>query len=115
METKTIDATNKKLGRIASEAAKILMGKDRADFQKNTFPKVKVHITNASKIILSEKKMRDTTYARYSGYPGGLKTPNMNKIVEDKGYAGLFQNAVYGMLPKNKLRSQMIKNLIVSE
>jgi large subunit ribosomal protein L13 len=110
-----IDAQGKKIGRVASEAAKLLMGKNRTDFARNVVPAVKVKITNASRADVTNKKMTSVEYKSYSGYPGGLKTRSMKKVVSDKGYKELFRKAVYGMLPTNKLRSQMIKNLVITE
>ncbi len=111
----TLDAQNKKLGRIASEAAKLLMGKNRTDFARNTMPDVKVKIVNAGKVDILNKKMGDKFYKTYSGYPGGLKERGMKKVVNDKGFKETFRLAVSGMLPKNKLRTRMMKNLIVTE
>ena len=108
-----IDAQGKKIGRVASEAAKILMGKNRVDFARNIYPAVKVKILNASKADVTNKKTSTTKYKSYSGYPGGLKTTTMKKIVADKGMKEIFRKAVRGMLPSNKLRAQMIKNLII--
>lgn len=111
----TIDATNKKIGRVATEAAVCLMGKDQPDFQKHELADVKVSIINASKVALTEKKKEQKTYTRYTGYPGGLRQPNMTKVLAKHGYAHLFEHAISGMLPKNKLRDRMMKNLIISE
>lgn len=111
----TIDAQGKKLGRVASQAAALLMGKDTVTFQRHIAPKVTVEIINASKADLDAKKREQTTYARYSGFPGGLRHENMNDIIKKKGYSELFHEAVHGMLPKNKLRPIMIKNLVISE
>ena len=113
--THTIDAAGKKLGRVASEAAKIIMGKDLVSFARNTAPKVKVVIENASKIHVTEKKMTQKQYKRYSGYPGGLRFKSMTEVIAEKGYKEIFRKAVYGMLPTNKLRAIMIKNLEVKE
>ena len=110
-----IDAQNKKLGRIASQAAVILMGKNRPDFVRNAIPAVKVKITNAGKISITNKKMEDTTYKNYSGYPGGLRERNMKKVISDKGMKEVLRIATKGMLPKNKLRDRMMKNLIITE
>jgi len=110
-----IDAQNKKLGRLASEAAVILMGKNRADFVRNSIPDVKVKISNASKIFVTHKKMNDKTYKNYSGYPGGLRERTMSKVVSDKGMKEVLRIAIKGMLPKNKLRDRMMKNLIIQE
>ena len=110
----TIDATNKRLGRVASKAASLLMGKNRSNFVRNAAPKdVIVEIMNGAKCVIPRKKMRDTKYTRYSGYPGGLRIMSMEQVVAKKGYGGLFRIAVRGMLPNNKLRPGMLKRLIV--
>jgi large subunit ribosomal protein L13 len=109
----TIDATDKKLGRVASEAAVVLMGKDKADFARNTLSGTRVCIRHADLLDISEKKLAMKTYARYSGYPGGLKHEPMRKVIEKKGHEEVVRKAVYGMLPGNKLRPQMMKNLTV--
>lgn len=111
----TLDAQGKKLGRLASEAATILMGKNRADFVRNAIPKVKLKITNSSKISTTNKKMLEKVYKNYSGYPGGLRERTMKKVVEDFGMKEVLRIAIKGMLPKNKLRDRMMKNLIISK
>ena len=111
----TIDATDKSLGRIATQAAVFLMGKDTTAFRRNAAPSVKVTVENASKAKISSKKMKEKTYQRYSGYPGGRKVINMEKVIEKKGYEEIFRKAVYGMLPANRLRKIMMKNLIIIE
>lgn len=114
MKTYTIDATNKKLGRIASEAASVLRGKDDPTFKPNQLPDVQVEIINAAKIDLSETKLAEQ-YTRYTGYPGGLIHENRGNLIERRGYAPIFQHAVRGMLPANKLRAQALKRLIITE
>lgn len=106
-----IDAQGKKLGRIASEAAKLLMGKNRADFARNNVPDIKVKIINTSKADMNNKKLNNKVYTTYSGYPGGLKQSSMKKIVNDKGMKEVFRKAVIGMLPDNKLKAKMMLNL----
>ena len=113
--TFTIDATDKVLGRVSSEAAKILNGKTLASYQRNTVAPVKVTITNASKIKISETKLGTKSYLRYSGYPGGLTKESAGKLATRKGYAELFRNAIHGMLPANKLRPIIMKNLTITE
>lgn len=113
--THTIDATGKKLGRIATEAAVILMGKHVPGFRKNVMSGDKVLIKNASKISIDDRKLRGKTYTRYSGYPGGFKSAPLKEVVEKKGYGEAFRRAVRGMLPQNKLRDRRIKNLTVEE
>jgi len=110
----TIDATNLKLGRVATKAAVLLQGKD-ASFAKNRIPKTVVKIVNASKIDTTEKKRVGTLYRRHSGYRGSLVTRDMNQVIRDKGYGEVFRKTIYGMIPRNKLTKQMMKNLIVSE
>ena len=106
----TIDATEKAIGRTSSEVAILLMGKNDTDFVKN-----KVEIINASKVKMSEKKGKTVFHETYSGYPGGLKIKSNEQIAAKKGFAELFRLAVYGMLPANKLRPRMMKNLTIKE
>ena len=110
----TIDAENKKIGRVATEAAVFLMGKNLPDFKRNAIPNVTVEIKNVAKASIDEKKLQQKTYSKYSGHPGGLRQPTAKQIVEKKGRKELFKEAVFGMLPKNKLRAKMIKNLIIN-
>ncbi|MEI6296703.1 MAG: 50S ribosomal protein L13 [bacterium] len=111
----TIDALNKSVGRVATEVAFKLMGKNKADYQPNIAPDVKVSIINASKAKITAKKQKEKEYFRHSQYPGGGKTETMERLIARFGYGRVFENAVYGMLPKNKLRSIMIRNLSISE
>lgn len=115
MKEHIIDATNKKIGRVATEAATILMGKDNPNYQPNVNPSVLVKISNVSKADISEKKKEQKIYTRYTGYPGGLRQRNMNKVIDKHGYAKIFESAVYGMLPSNRLRARMMKNLEITE
>lgn len=110
-----IDATNKKLGRVASGAASLLMGKNLRDFKRNEIPTITVIIENASKADIPESKLAQLSYQRYSGYPGGRKVLSASQTIAKKGYSEIFKKAVYGMLPTNSLRPKMIKNLIVKE
>ena len=111
----TIDAKNRTIGRVASEAANFLMGKDMASFVRNAAPKVKVNIVNASKTKVTQKKMIEKVYYSFSGYPGGRKGESLEKVLSKKGFNEVYINAVYGMLPKNKLRKLMMKNLHITE
>ena len=111
----TVDATGKTLGRLASEVAKLLMGKNSTSFVRNTVSGNVVVVENASKIKVDPRKLEEKTYSRYSGYPGGLKTPSMAQVIEKKGYREVVTIAVKGMLPDNKLKSIMMKNLTVKE
>ena len=113
--TYTIDANEKVLGRVASEAAKALMGKNLPDYTANKIADVVVVITNASKTKMSERRKNETLHERYSGQPGGFRTATNAKILEKKGWAGLYELAVYGMLPANKLRPLMMKRLTIKD
>lgn len=110
-----IDAQNKKLGRVASEAAFILMGKNTPAFAKNIVPDVKVEIINAAKADISQKKKDGKFYLTYSGFPGGQKNETLGKLIERKGITEAFIRAVKGMLPDNKLKTKMMINLTVTE
>jgi large subunit ribosomal protein L13 len=109
----TLDATNKKLGRIATEIASILRGKNSPDFAPNKLSGNKVEITNASKLDLTGRL--DETYKTFSGYPGGLKHETLGHLRDRRGIKEVMMRTVRGMLPRNKLRDEMMKNLTVSE
>jgi large subunit ribosomal protein L13 len=111
----TIDAQGKSMGRVATEAASILMGKNTTSFARNVAPDITVRIVNASKAAISDKKKGEKTYTRYSGYPGGLKSETLAHLLGRKGYAEAFRKAVKGMLPKNRLQPIMMKRLSVEE
>lgn len=115
MTKHTIDAAGKKLGRVASEAAVYLIGKNQAGFARNKVSGVAVEIINTSKADISEKKLLQKKYVRYSGYPGGIKSPSMKNVIAKRGYGEIFTLAVYGMIPSNKLRARIMKNLTVKE
>ena len=111
----TIDAKGRVPGRIATEVAVILMGKNRTDFSKNAIPAVEVEVHSASGMKLEAKKLKAKNYFRHSLYPGGLKTESMQQVVTQKGAKEVLRRAVYGMLPKNKLRPRMMKNLKIKD
>lgn len=113
--TITVDAENKVFGRVASEAAKNLMGKNLPDYTANKVSNVIVVIINASKTKISEKRMKETLHERYSGQPGGFKEETNARILEKKGWKGLYELAVFGMLPSNKLRPLMMKHLTIKD
>ncbi len=112
---KIIDAQNKSIGRVASQAARILMGKDKADYQPNAKSTSKVQIKNASKVKVSQKKMKQKEYTSYTQYPGGLRKISLENLIQKKGHTEVFKKAVYGMLPNNKLRKIRMKNLEIIE
>ena len=109
-----IDAAGKKVGRIATEAANYLTGKNTVEYARNKYPNVEVIIENAGKLDIFENKLK-TEYKRYSGYPGGLHIKTMGQIIEKKGKGAILKLAIAGMIPHNKLKSKIIKNLIIKE
>ncbi|MEX2014292.1 MAG: 50S ribosomal protein L13 [Parcubacteria group bacterium] len=111
MNKYTIDAKGRVPGRIATEVAVLLMGKNRTDFARNRIPDVEVEVVSASQMMMSHKKLRDKMYSSHSGYPGNLKRRSQEHVVANKGQEEVLRRAIYGMLPKNKLRAQMMKNL----
>ncbi|TSC74194.1 MAG: 50S ribosomal protein L13 [Parcubacteria group bacterium Gr01-1014_44] len=107
-----IDAANQIFGRLASKVAVVLRGKNKASFDPAVMPKEKVTVFNINKLRFSGKKMAQKEYNHYSGYPGGIRT----RFLEEewvKNPSKIFQMTVYQMLPKNRLRDKIIKNLIV--
>lgn len=113
--TITIDATGKVLGRLASEVAVHLLGKNTTARAKNAVYNVKISVINASKIKVSGDKMKTSVHKRYSGYPSGLRLPTLEQVAAKKGSSELIRHAVEGMLPKNKLQNERMKNLTISE
>ncbi len=111
-ETHTIDASGKILGRLATEVATMLMGKNKNKFVPFLDLGDFVVVTNASKVKVTGKKAKDKVYARHSGYPGGLKVETFEKLLNRKPEY-LIEHAVKGMLPNNRLGKQMIKKLKV--
>lgn len=115
-KTLTIDAGGQTLGRVATVAAKALMGKTRADYTPNIDSGVTVTIVNASKLYSREKKRTQKTYTSYSGYPGGLRTETWSQLAARKGGNGeAIRRAVSRMLPRNTMKTGRMKNLIVTE
>lgn len=109
-ETHTIDATNKVLGRLATEIVLLLRGKYKSDFVPNKDMGDFVVVENVNQIKITGKKMEQKKYFRHSGYPGGLKEVPLKKLfAENPGE--VLRKAVWGMLPKNKLRQRQIKRL----
>ncbi len=105
-----INVENKSLGRVATRIAILLRGKNRPDFVPNKDMGDFVAIKNIDKIKITGKKMDQKMYYHHSGYLGGLKAIPLKKLLEKKPNEAL-RKAVFGMLPKNKLRAQQIKRL----
>lgn len=107
-----VDVTDKVLGRIAPEIAKLLQGKHKVNYAPYLNGGDYVVVINAAKVRLTGKKAKTGYYTYYSGYPGGLKKVSFQKLLKDKPEE-LIKHAVSGMLPKNKLRDQRLKRLFI--
>jgi large subunit ribosomal protein L13 len=105
-----VDVDNKVLGRVATEIANVLRGKNKPTFTPSVDTGDFVIVVNAEKIVLTGKKFSDKTYYSHSLYPGGLKEISAAKLIEKKPEE-LLKKAVKGMLPKNKLARHMLKKL----
>jgi len=112
--TYTIDATGKRLGKIATEAASVLIGKNDPAFAKHIMTEVRVEITNASKMDVPEKK-KSEIYQSFSGWPGGRKTETLIHLAERLGYREVVKRTIAGMLPNNKHKKRLMHNLSISE
>ena len=109
-KTHTIDASNKVLGRLAVEIALLLRGKQKADFAPYKDIGDIVIVKNVGKLKFTGRKLKQKKYYHHSGYLGGLKEITLEKLFE-KNPKEVLRKAVFGMLPKNKLRAKMIKRL----
>ncbi len=109
-KTHTIDATGKVLGRLATEVAILLRGKHKPDFFPHKDMGDFVVIKHVDKIKFTGKKLKKKKYYRHSGYLGSLKEIPLEKLFE-RNPAEVLKRAVWGMLPKNKLRPLQIKRL----
>lgn len=111
----SIDASGKTIGRVATEAAKALIGKAHADYTPHIPSVVKVTISNAGKIRVTEKKRLQKQYTNYSGHPGGLKIESLGSLVGRRGKGAAVRKAIERMLPRNTMKTARLKRLIVTE
>ena len=107
-----VDAEGQALGRVASQVANILRGKNKPIYTPNVDTGDFVIIINASKVILTGKKLDQKIYYKHSGYVGGLKETKYRKLLAEKPEFAL-RRAIVGMLPKGPLGRQMAKKLHV--
>lgn len=108
------DAKGKILGRLASEIAQVLMGKYKPNFVRHLDCGDYVVVINANQFVVTGRKEKEKLYSNYSGYPGGLKQKSLGQIRIEKPTEPI-RRAVYGMLPKNKLRDRLIARLFIYE
>ena len=109
-QTHTVNASGKILGRLATEIAGLLQGKHRPNFVSNKDMGDFVVVKNVDKIKFTGKKLENKFYYRHSGYLGSLRKTPLKKLFEENSEEVL-KRAVFGMLPKNKLRAKQIKRL----
>jgi len=109
-----IDATNRKLGRLASDIALILQDKHSAGYNPRLPGKSKVIVRNVSGLVVSGRKYDEKIYYKHTGYVGHLREKKFKQIFEKNPEKVLF-SAVYNMLPKNRLRAKRLKRLIIEK
>ena len=107
-----LDAKGKILGKIATQAAKLLRGKHKAEFTPYLDCGDGVVVINARDIVVTGRKLKQKTYTSYSGYPGGLKVKKLEVLMKQNP-AKVVEHAICGMLPHNKLGRKMVKKLRV--
>ena len=107
-----IDASDKILGMIATQASRLLMGKHKPMFTPNLDTGDYVIVINADKVRVTGNKAKQKLYYRHSGYPGGLKSITLEKMMQTNP-SRVIEHAIKGMLPKNRLGAKMIKKLRV--
>jgi large subunit ribosomal protein L13 len=109
-----VDAENEILGRLASKVAKIVRGKNKVNFTPHVDCGDNVIIINAEKIQLTGNKWDQKEYVRHTGYPGGQRFTSVKQMLE-KNPTEIIRKAVKGMLPKNRLGSVLLKNVLIYE
>jgi len=107
-----LDAAGKPLGRLATEAARILRGKHKPIYTPHIDTGDHVIVINAEKVVLTGNKLKQKEYIRHSGYPGGLKRTKYEKLMQQKPEF-VVEKAIKGMLPHNRLGSAMARKLRV--
>jgi large subunit ribosomal protein L13 len=110
--THTINAEGQSLGRLATKVALLLRGKEKPEFEHHIDTGDGVIVKNFKKVRITGKKMEQKTYYRHSSYLGGLKSRTLKESFA-KEPKEILRKAVWGMLPKNKLRNAQIKRLHV--
>lgn len=112
--TYEINAAGKRMGIVAAEAAKVLMGKDQVDYTKHIMSDVQVTISNAGSLDIPEKKLAEI-YQSYSGYPGGRREETLGHLKDRLGIAVALRRTIGGMLPDNKHKKRLLQQLIINE
>jgi large subunit ribosomal protein L13 len=108
----TIDAKDKRLGRVAAQIAILLQGKDSPAYNPRLPGKGRVIVKNAGKLAVSQKKLESKIYYRHTGYMGHLREKTLKERFASSPEKVLF-DTVYNMLPKNRLRTPRLKRLVI--
>ncbi len=111
-EWHVIDASEKILGRVATQAASLLMGKHKPIFARHLDVGDYVVVVNAEKIRVTGDKLKQKMYYRHSGYPGGFRSDTLERVLATHP-TRVIEHAVKGMLPHNRLEARMMKRLRV--
>ncbi|HLC49359.1 MAG TPA: 50S ribosomal protein L13 [Candidatus Andersenbacteria bacterium] len=112
LEWHVIDAKSGTLGRLATKVASLLLAKHRTDSEKHVAAPVRVIVINSDDLKVTGKKKKQKMYRRYTGYPGGLRERTLQEQM-GKDSRFVIEQAVIGMLPKNRLRASRMRNLYV--
>jgi len=107
-----IDGAGRPMGRLATEAALALRNKHQASFAPHLFPNVRVVIKNIDQIALTGRKRTDKLYWHFTGFPGGMRLIPFDKMFQRDPRLAV-RRAVRGMLPKNRQRDKILKNLVL--
>ncbi len=107
-----VDMSSKTLGRVSTQVAHLLQGKHKRAFVPYLDAGDYVVVVNASRVVVTGRKLQEKAYMRYSGYPGGLKSETLGDLLQRRPQ-DVVRHAVMGMLPKNKLRSNRISRLFI--
>ncbi|MBI4117497.1 MAG: 50S ribosomal protein L13 [Parcubacteria group bacterium] len=113
-KTITLDATDKIVGRLASEIVRLLRGKNRVDYTPHIDMGHFVIVNNVSKMRTSGRKLEQKKYYRFTGYPGGIIEEHMDSLMEHNPKKVL-EHAINTMLPKNKLKKIWLKRLTINK
>src|SRR5437762_10411459 len=111
-EWRVVDADGATLGRVATQIATLLRGKHRATFSPHLDTGDPVIVVNAAKIKVTGNKLKDKMYVRHSGYPGGFRSENLERLLARRPEE-VIRRSVRGMLPQNRLGDQMLRKLHV--
>lgn len=107
-----VDASEKVLGRLATEIARRLRGKHKAEYTPHVDTGDYIVVTNAEKVIVTGRKFKNKMYHHHTGFPGGIKSTSFEKL-QEKNPIKIIEIAVKGMLPKNPLGREMYRKLKV--